>query len=274
MAEKDDKEAGESTHVGPLRPPAPKLPPAPATPASGAADESTKTGGAPPRPPGVPPPSAPPASGETPAASPPPPAASAAPAASPPAPAASGAAEADRTGRAPVPPPKTPPAGDYLEEEEGTVLLSTASARPCSLQRLAPAGHGAAIVKLDRDSYLMGRSHTCDIQLFSATASRQHAQLLKKGDAWVLRPVEDKVVIAGGVRVKEEVCLTHKMRLQLGGDELLFFDEAVAASGPTTAIPASGDVQRRRGVRGVLVAVAVAIVVGVAAALAWHYLHQ
>jgi pSer/pThr/pTyr-binding forkhead associated (FHA) protein len=42
--------------------------------------------------------------------------------------------------------------------------------------------------------------------------------------------VSGKVVLVNGSQVKEEVPLTHKMRLQLGGDELLFLDEGGATA--------------------------------------------
>ncbi len=37
-------------------------------------------------------------------------------------------------------------------------------------------------------------------------------------------------MIADGAKVRDEQRLTHKMRLQLGGDELLFLDETAAGS--------------------------------------------
>src|SRR5205085_3720115 len=87
---------------------------------------------------------------------------------------------------------------------------------------------------LDRTHYLMGRLPSCDLRLYSQTASREHAELTVRDGRWYLMPVAGKTVLVNGTQVKEEVPLRHKMRLQLGGDELLFLDE----SGATAAVEA------------------------------------
>ena len=95
------------------------------------------------------------------------------------------------------------------------------------MQRMAPPGR-SDIVNLDRMHYLMGRLPACDFRLYSQTASREHAELSARDGRWYLTPVAGKVVLVNGSPVKEEVPLTHKMRLQLGGDELVFLDESGA----------------------------------------------
>lgn len=223
-------------------------------------DEHTRIGVAPPKLPGAMPPPAPPAP-EPPApsldehtrvqAAPPPmaprpaapaPAATALPldestrlgAAPPPMPKPA-AAPGPTIAQQPVAPPPAPASGDDFTEH--TILLADIqkqAAPAARLQRMQPPGR-SDIVTLDRTHYLMGRLPSCDLRLYSQTASREHAQLTARDGRWYLTPVTGKVVLVNGTQVKEEVPLTHKMRLQLGGDELLFLDETgapAAADGP------------------------------------------
>ena len=242
----DDKGFDEHTRIGgappklpgqqpPAAPPAPT--PAPPSPAPSAPDEHTRIGGAPPKLPGAPP-AAPPS---------PPPAAPAAPpldestrlaAMPPPIPKAPAAPAAPATPSTPIAPttkpaaPAPPPAGGGGDFTEHTILLSDLQKEfvpPARLQRMAPPGR-SDIINLDRTHYLMGRLPSCDLRLYSQTASREHAELNVRDGRWYLTPVAGKAVLVNGTQVKEEVPLVHKMRLQLGGDELLFLDESGATA--------------------------------------------
>ena len=234
--DEDEKGLDEHTRIGGGPPKLPGAPAAPAPPAAAPAapDEHTRLGVAPPpaigprpqAPPAAPPPATPsPAdSGESTrlATAPPPiPKAPAAPPASapPPPPSVAPAATTPAAG----PPPMA--GGDFTEH---TVLLSDIQkqALPTArLQRMQPPGR-SDIVTLDRTHYLVGRLPSCDLRLYSQTASREHAQLTAREGRWYLTPVAGKSVLVNGTPVKEEVPLTHKMRLQFGGDELLFLDES------------------------------------------------
>ncbi len=238
----DDKGLDEHTRIGVA--PTPKLPgaPAPVTPVP-PLDEHTRVQGAPPPIPPRPSSDAPPSPApSTPAASTPSPDESTRLAAKPPAmpkaPGASPAASAGTTVPKAAAPPPLPAGGDDFAEH--TVLLADLQPQavpPARLQRMQPPGR-SDIVNLDRTHYLMGRLPSCDLRLYSQTASREHAQLTARDGRWYLTPVTGKVVLVNGTQVKEEVPLTHKMRLQLGGDELLFLDE----SGVTvpSEVPAGG----------------------------------
>lgn len=166
----------------------------------------------------------------------------------------------ESTSHAIAPPPK-PPAAPPEADEEGTVILTRDRNVTATLQRVQPPGH-SDVIRLDRTSYLVGRSHKCDVPLYSSAASREHARLTYRDAAWYVQPLGGKPVIADGVKVGDEQRLTHKMRIQLGGDELLFFDESVAASAPEArpAAPAS-----KRPPLGVLLGVAVVVALGLAA---------
>ena len=169
-------------------------------------------------------------------------------------------AAAERTSRGSVAPPPT--AVD--DEEEGTVIVTRKQATAATLQRLQPPGH-PEVIHLDRTSYLVGRSHKCDLALYSPTASREHARLTFRDAAWHLQPLGDKPVIADGNKVGGELRLTHKMRLQLGGDELLFFHESAAVAPPVTAPAVPSSVGR-------LVTILVVVAVGATLAVAAWWL--
>ena len=124
-------------------------------------------------------------------------------------------------------PPLPADGGDFAEHTILLADLQRHAAPAARLQRLQPPGR-SDIVTLDRTHYLLGRLPACDLRLYSQTASREHAQLTARDGRWYLTPVSGKVVLVNGSQVKEEVPLTHKMRLQLGGDELLFLDESGA----------------------------------------------
>ena len=242
---KNGKDAGDSTRQQPLHPPIPK----PAQPGGG---EHTVVGGGPPAMPK--PPSAPAGGGEGHTVI------GGAPPAMPKPPGAAGS------------PPASRPSGGEAEDEGATVILQRTSQAPCSLQRLQPAGHGSEVVTLTQDSYVMGRSRSCDIQLYSPSASRQHARLIRRSGSWYLAPEEGRTVLAGGSTVKDEVRLVHKMRLQLGGDELLFFDESAIGSAAASVAGAAAPAAEEKGSRtGLIVGVAIAVVLLAAAAL-WLFL--
>ena len=121
-------------------------------------------------------------------------------------------------------PPKRPLAPPDDDGGE-TMFIDAAPQRAAfSRKRMQPPGHSGAIY-LDRDSYRLGRAEGSDIPLYSPTASRQHATLLRDAAGWRLEPAAGKVVLADGDLVQESVRLQHEMRLQLGGDELIFSDE-------------------------------------------------
>ncbi len=189
----------EHTKVHVTPPPvAPRVPVPPATPPP-PLDESTRLAAKPPPLPKPPPAPAAPAAGPTTTPLP--------------------------TRPAPAAPPPAGGGGDFTEH---TILLSDLQPQVASgakLQRMAPPGR-SDIVSLDRTHYLLGRLPSCDLRLYSQTASREHAQLSLREGRWYLTPVTGKLVLVNGTQVKEEVPLTHKMRLQLGGDELLFLDES------------------------------------------------
>jgi pSer/pThr/pTyr-binding forkhead associated (FHA) protein len=165
-----------------------------------------------------------------------------------------------------VPPtPKPPPApmkdaapSADLEDGEETVILVQRPQAVARLQRLQPAGR-SDIIALDRSTYVLGRSHTCDIELFSATASRTHARLTNRDGKWFVAPIENRTLRIDGVAVTAETQLTHKVRLLLGADELLFLDDT-----RTTSIAEAPPPPNPRQWPNALLLAAIALIVAVA----------
>ena len=144
------------------------------------------------------------------------------------------------------PPPAAPAAED--DDEAETQFIEVRRLRsPHSLQRVRPAGH-TQIIYLDRAGYRLGRAEGCDIALYSPIASRQHAQLTRAAQGWVLEAVEGKLVLADGERVTGQVALRHHMRLQFGDDELIFHDETAIVA--QAAPPATDNAARGPAVPG------------------------
>jgi hypothetical protein len=182
---------------------------------------------------------------------------------------------------APPPQPAPPPSPPDLPEDRPTIIddddertMLGEVTSPFSLMRMKPPGHPLPIT-LTRNSYVIGRSRDSNIPLFSQTAHRRHAKLYKREDVWILEPFENHVVIADGDLVRGEVEVVHKMRLQFGDDEIVFFDAYKAAAEPRQGQKAkaaqakvSGDERSSRTV--ILIAVAAAVAaIAVAAWLLW-----
>lgn len=92
------------------------------------------------------------------------------------------------------------------------------------LERLAPAQKRGEQIDLDdaRPTRMrMGRASDCDVLLFSATASRCHAELRREPDgSWWILPVEGCLVLADGAPVSDRCELCEGLALELGRDRL------------------------------------------------------
>ena len=91
------------------------------------------------------------------------------------------------------------------------------------LERIDPANHRGETLILEpgADVLRIGRSRRCEITLFTATASREHATLRRDPDGtWWLSPQAGKAVSADGEPVTEPVELCEGLSLRLGNDQL------------------------------------------------------
>lgn len=118
--------------------------------------------------------------------------------------------------------------------EDATVIIAGRAQSMVRLQRVQPTGR-SEMIALDRSTYILGRSHTSDIELFTPTASREHARLVYRDGQWYLQPFEQHAVLVDGKMVRHEARVTNRMRLQLGDDELVFLDGSAPAVGEGAA---------------------------------------
>jgi serine phosphatase RsbU (regulator of sigma subunit) len=108
---------------------------------------------------------------------------------------------------------------------------------------------GRRVVRLDKESFTIGRSSGCDLRIFSVDVSRDHAQLVLNGDRWVLRDCGSRYgTFVNDVPVAPDANkpLSHRDRIRLGrsgGAELAFLvgDEAGSSS---RAVSAVGDLRQ------------------------------
>lgn len=172
--------------------------------------------------------------------------------------------------------PSPPPLDGYAKDDAEASEIGLRRG-PASLRRVEPEEGKGGVVALSADSYVLGRSHTCEIPLLSATASRQHARILHLDGGWFLCPVGGKTVIVDGHPTQNDVRLRHEMTIRLGADELVFLqeetgvDEAeseeetlVTAAENAEAARVADDESRRPPMVWVAIGVAAVLLVGLA----------
>lgn len=162
----------------------------------------------------------------------------------------------------PVPAPPSRLSATVEEQDDATVIIRDRPHVTVRLQRLLPPGR-SEMIGLDRSSYVLGRAHTCDIRLYSPAAGREHARLTNRDGTWHVEPLGSHVVVVNGAKAHEEVAATHKMRLQFGGDELLFLDDHAALQ--AVQLPAPRAPSKFR------IAVIVMVIAALAAAAIWLF---
>jgi pSer/pThr/pTyr-binding forkhead associated (FHA) protein len=109
--------------------------------------------------------------------------------------------------------------------DASTVRWEDRSERPwISLEHVLPPDF-AGVERLDKEVAIVGRSLECDVRLYSASASRQHARIEQREDGWYLAPIEGRRVMVDGQIVEDEIELQTGMRLSFGDDELLVVDQ-------------------------------------------------
>lgn len=148
-----------------------------------------------------------------------------------------------------------PSSGDV--DEERTVVQDTRARQV--LQRLRPPGH-SEVIPLQLAYYTVGRSTQCSIRLFSETASRRHAHLLRREGVWYLEPEPGKTVIVDGTRVEKEIRLRHRTLLEFGDDALVYLDPGAALAADQSRPPREGPWAGRRGLSWVAVWVVLGVV--------------
>ena len=111
------------------------------------------------------------------------------------------------------------------------------------LERMAPAQKRGERIDLDesRTLHRIGRASDSDVRLYSAAASRAHAELQRDADGlWWIAPLPDCVVLADGEPVNGRCELCEGLSLEFGHDR--FRCQTPVAPVP----PASGGPRRAR----------------------------
>ncbi len=161
-------------------------------------------------------------------------------------------------------------------------LAPSSSLRPMLLERIEPSLGRGERLRLDAAHWKvsLGRAEECDIRLYTASASRQHATITgtERGE-WLLTPLAGKTVGIDGESVSEPLVLEMGMNIVLGQDHLRCVAEGLAPGEMAARTAAEGPgesdskwletlkrLAARLGVTGS------AIVVAVCAALLWFLL--
>ena len=108
------------------------------------------------------------------------------------------------------------------EEEEHksanpTVLLAGISQKPAGILRYEGTG-GYSDLVIEKDNYVIGSAAECDGRIPSATVSRRHAKISKKGAVFFIEDLNS----SNGTRVGGEL-LNYKTGMSLQKNEVVMF---------------------------------------------------
>lgn len=108
------------------------------------------------------------------------------------------------------------------EEEEHksanpTVLLAGISQKPEGILRYEGTG-GYSDLVIEKDNYVIGSTAECDGRIPSATVSRRHAKISKKGAVFFIEDLNS----SNGTRVGGEL-LNYKTGMSLQKNEVVMF---------------------------------------------------
>ena len=105
----------------------------------------------------------------------------------------------------------------------GALAADGAPGVPMILERVEPSFGRGERVRLDaaRSRFRFGRGEDNDVRLYTASASRQHAEIssTQTGD-WVITPLAGKSITVDGDPTTQPVTLELGMNLELGEDHL------------------------------------------------------
>ena len=97
---------------------------------------------------------------------------------------------------------------------------------------------GRRVVPIDKEPFAIGRRTGNDLRLAAADISREHAEIARDGDAFVIRDRQSRFgTFVNGVQVAEQ-SLKHGDLIRLGqsgGVEMVFLSEGDAAPRPAAS---------------------------------------
>jgi serine phosphatase RsbU (regulator of sigma subunit)/pSer/pThr/pTyr-binding forkhead associated (FHA) protein len=105
---------------------------------------------------------------------------------------------------------------------------------------------GRRVIRIDKDLFTIGRRSENDLQLSGKEVSREHAEIVRKDDEFVVRDKESRYgTFVNGERVNGERKLDNLARLRFGGTdpELLFISQSVGSVERVTDL-AVGDLRQ------------------------------
>lgn len=134
------------------------------------------------------------------------------------------------------------------------------------LERISPAEKRGERIDLDpaRRVHRVGRARHCEVRLYSAAASREHAEIrLDETDRWWIVPRSGRRVLADGEPVGEACELCEGLSLAMGRDRLrCHAGAAVAMDAARAPQPAPRLARSRRRVGWLLLAALAALALG------------
>lgn len=102
-------------------------------------------------------------------------------------------------------------------------LAPSSSLHPMLLERIEPSLGRGERMRLDAAHWRvrLGRAESNDIRLYTASASREHAEIAgNEAGEWILTPGEGKTVLIDGDPIVEPIALEVGMNLVMGSDQL------------------------------------------------------
>ena len=111
------------------------------------------------------------------------------------------------------------------------------------LERIEPSLGRGERIRLDAAHWRVriGRAEHNDLRLYTASASRDHAEIVgNESGAWVLTPESGRQVAIAGYGTDDPVVLEVGMNLVFGGDHLRCVTEALGRDNMAAATVAEG----------------------------------
>lgn len=134
-------------------------------------------------------------------------------------------------------------AGNEPPPQSRTAIAPSASLPPMLLERIEPSLGRGERIRLDAAHWRVriGRAEHNDLRLYTASASRDHAEIVgnESGD-WVLTPESGRQVAIDGYDTDEPVVLEVGMNLVFGGDHLRCVTEGLGRDHMAAVTEAEG----------------------------------
>ncbi len=93
----------------------------------------------------------------------------------------------------------------------------------------------------------LGRAESNDIRLYTASASREHAEIAGNATGeWILTPGDGKTVLIDGDPITDPIVLEVGMNLVMGGDQLRCVTEGLERAQMSAQTSADGLKEKRK----------------------------